>query len=140
MTIPQYAVETALNGHNSKIIVTDFAFGANSLLYSTAEVLSTALLDGVSTIAFWVPNGESGEVAFKGATNGTVLNGSGVTFHPGNSSLVLAFDSAQGLTTVHLNNGKIRVLIMDRSTAYKFWAPSLGVDPAAPEDQSGKIE
>lgn len=38
ITIPQYSAQITLAGRESKIIVTDYAFGSHKLLYSTAEV------------------------------------------------------------------------------------------------------
>lgn len=142
VTIPKYAPATVLNGYQSKIIVTDFSFGPNSLLYSTAEVLATALIDNSSTIAFWVPTGESGEIAFKGFLNGTVLSsavGSSISFNQANGALIVSFTQTAGITVVELNGGKTRVLLMDRTAAYQFWAPSLGSDPSALTDQLGTI-
>lgn len=139
VTIPKYAPPTVLDGFNSKIIVTDFTFGKHSLLYSTAEVLSTVLLDGVSTIAFWVPTGESGEVAFKGFKSGKVVSNNGnskVTFHEEKKALVVAFTQKKGLTIIELDGGKVRVLLLDRTAAYHFWVPQLGTDPYAPDDKS----
>jgi hypothetical protein len=141
LTIPQYAPETVLDGHQSKIICTDFSFGEYSLLYTTAEVLSVAVLGKVSTIAFWVPTGESGEVAFKHLTTGKVTSGGGrsnITFHQGHGSLVISFTQKAGISVVELDGGRLRVLLLDRSAAYKFWAPPLTANPLAPVNQTGE--
>lgn len=61
-----------MDGHQSKILGTDFAFGNETLSYSTAEILTYAVFDGVPTLALWVPTGESGEFSVKGANSGTV--------------------------------------------------------------------
>ncbi|KAG6827956.1 hypothetical protein H0H93_015143, partial [Arthromyces matolae] len=45
MTVPQFASSVRLSGRQSKIIVTDFHFGSNTLVYSTAEVLSHSIVD-----------------------------------------------------------------------------------------------
>lgn len=143
VTIPKFGTGIVLNGHQSKIIVTDFAFGSNTLLYSTAEVLSVAIMDDVPTIAFWVPTGESGEIAFNGFSNGKVVSsigGSGISFHKDNGALVIPFTQSEGVTIIELDGGKAspsRVLVMDRTAAYKFWAPSLSTDPFAPDNETG---
>lgn len=131
-----------LNGHQSKIIVTDFSFGPNMILYSTAEVLATAIIDNIPVIALWVPTGESGEIAFKDFKSGEVtscVGGSGISFKQENRLLVLSFTQGAGNTIVELDGGRTKVLLLDRTAAYKFWAPSLVADPFAPTDETGKF-
>ena len=67
LTVPQHGAVIRLDGHQSKIIVTDFTFGSKTLLYSTAEVLTYTILDRTPALVLWVPTGESGEFAIKGA-------------------------------------------------------------------------
>lgn len=139
MTIPKYAAQTALDGHQSKVIVTDFTFGKHSIFYSTAEILTTAIIDGVPTIAFWLPTGESGEIAFKDFHHGKAdhASKSNVVFNQEkNGLLILSFTQTPGITIVELDGRKARVLLLDRTAAYKFWVPSLSVDPFAPEEEN----
>jgi Beta-galactosidase, domain 2/Glycosyl hydrolases family 35 len=52
ITIPQLGgKKIMIDGHQAKILVTDFRFGEMSLLYSTAEVLTFALIDGKAVLA-----------------------------------------------------------------------------------------
>jgi beta-galactosidase len=142
LRIPQYAPETILDGHQSKIISTDFPVGKYSLLYTTAEVLSVAILDNITTIAFWVPTGESGEVSFKHLTTAKTVScvgGSSIAFHAASGSIIMSFTQKVGMSVVNLDSGKLRVLLLDRSAAYKFWAPHLTANPLAPENQTGKF-
>jgi hypothetical protein len=142
LSVPRHGGVIGLDGHQSKIIVTDFAFGRETLLYSTAEVLTYAILDGIPTLALWVPTGESGEFSVKGAKYGSVKRCqgcSGVGFYPENGGVTVTFTQGAGMSVVELDSGS-RILLLDRTFAYLFWAPSLGNDPATPEDESSKFE
>lgn len=146
-SIPRYGNSIRLNGHQSKIIVTDFQFGTHKLLYSTAEVLTYTVLDGIPTLALWVPTGESGEFSVLGGKWASVLRCewcSDIQFHPEQdqtsnptvSRLTVSFTQGQGMSVIKLDTG-LRVVLLDRESAYYFWAPALNSDPSVPEDQSG---
>ncbi|KAJ3482157.1 hypothetical protein NLI96_g7176 [Meripilus lineatus] len=55
-----------LNGRESKIIVTDYAFGesASKVLYSTAEILTWSTMDDIEYIVFYALKGQTGETVF----------------------------------------------------------------------------
>ncbi|KAL4970271.1 glycoside hydrolase family 35 protein [Aspergillus stella-maris] len=133
LTIPRHGGAIRLNGHQSKIIVTDFSIGSETLLYSTAEVLTYEIFDGKPTLALWLPAGESGEFAIKGAKSGSAA--SPVRFNQGNSTLTVGYNQTEGINVVELDND-VRVLLLDRQAAYTFWAPALATDPLVPEGES----
>jgi beta-galactosidase len=143
LSVPRYGNSIRLNGHQSKIIVTDFQFGSHQLLYSTAEILTYAVLDGTPTLALWVPTGESGEFSVLGSKSASVQRCEGcsdIEFHPGSNKLnaiTVSFTQSQGMSIIELDTG-VRVVLLDRESAYYFWAPALNTDPSVPEDQSGK--
>lgn len=130
LTIPQKGGHIVLNGRQSKIVVTDFTFGSEKLVYSTAEVLTYAIFDSNSTLVLWVPTGESGEFYIKGAKSGKVSSCRGCSntgFHPDYNGLLVTFTQNKGMTVMMIGN--IRVVILDRTYAYPFWAPTLSADP-----------
>ncbi|KAB8231913.1 glycoside hydrolase family 35 protein [Aspergillus alliaceus] len=132
LTIPQYGTQITLNGHQSKIIVTDFKFGTKTLLYSTAEVLTYALIDDKEVLALWVPTGESGEFVVKGVNTAKFVNkgsSANVKIHPGADNVTVSFMQRSGLSLVELGDGA-RIALLDRSAAHVFWSPSLNNDPA----------
>ncbi|KAL2853348.1 glycoside hydrolase superfamily [Aspergillus pseudoustus] len=138
LTIPKHGGAIRLNGHQSKIIVTDFQLGSETLLYSTAEVLTYAVFDRKPTLVLWVPAGESGEFAIKGARSGsatTCTDCPPVKFHRSKESLTVGFTQAGGISILQLDNG-LRVILLDRESAYTFWAPALTDDPLVPETES----
>ncbi|GKZ22578.1 hypothetical protein AbraIFM66951_006437 [Aspergillus brasiliensis] len=143
LVVPRLGGSIRLNGHQSKIIVTDFTFGSETLLYSTAEVLTYAVMDKKPTLVLWVPTGESGEFAVKGAKSGSVVSKcrgcSTINFHQEGGNLIVGFTQSQGMSIVQIDND-IRVVLLDRTAAYKFWAPALTEDPLVPEDEAVLIQ
>ncbi|TKA82558.1 hypothetical protein B0A55_01201 [Friedmanniomyces simplex] len=131
LQVPQYAPNIVLNGRQAKILVADFAAGAEKLIYSTAEVLTVSVQDNKPIIVFWIPTGESGEFYLKGATHGSVARCDGcanVAFHPASEGLVVSFMQNQGMTVLTFNTG-VKAIILDRTTAYGFWQPTVSADP-----------
>lgn len=143
LTVPQYGGSVAINGHQAKILVTDFSFGGKNLLYSTAEVLTYSILDDKEVLAVWLPTGESGELVIEGVTQASLAKSvanttsTTVSFVPGESSIAINWANTGGVTVVDLEDGA-RVVILDRDAAYTFWAPSLGSDPFYPTNSTGK--
>jgi beta-galactosidase GanA len=135
-TVPQKGGHIVLDGHQSKIVVTDFVIGSETLVYSTAEVLTYAIFDGKPTLVLWVPTGESGEFYIKGAKSGKVASCKGCSntgFHADSKGLLATFTQGKGMSVMQIGN--TRVLVLDRTTAYPFWAPTLSTDPlVSPND------
>lgn len=142
-TVPQYGGVVTINGHQAKVLPTDFSFGSKNLLYSTAEVLTYSVLDDKEVLAVWLPTGESGELVIDGVTSASLAkstsnsSSTAVSITPGNSSVAITWANTSGMTVVDLEDGA-RVVILDRDAAYVFWAPNLGNDPMYPENSTGK--
>ncbi|KAL3473021.1 beta-galactosidase, domain 2-domain-containing protein [Aspergillus californicus] len=79
LTVPMVtgSDKISLNGHISKILVTDFRFGRDNLIYSTTEVLTYGIFDSKPTLVLWVFNGEGGEFYIEGARSGRTVAGDG---------------------------------------------------------------
>lgn len=140
LTIPQHEGSIVLNGHQSKILVTDFAMGNHTLTYSTAEVLTYALIDNKPVAVLWAGTGESVEFHIKGAKKGHQVSknkGLNATFHAESHGVTANIQQVFGLSVLDFDNG-VKVIVADKPTAYLFWAPNLSKDPFAPVDQSGK--
>ncbi|KAI2790701.1 putative beta-galactosidase B [Penicillium oxalicum] len=141
LTVPKHGGVVRLNGHQSKILVTDFKFGKETLLYSTAEVLTYAVFENTPTLVLWVPAGESGEFNIKGAKKGSVsaCHGcSSVGFYPEHGGLTATFTQSSGMSVLEIDN--IRVILLDRKSAYKFWAPALTNNPLVPETETVLVQ
>jgi hypothetical protein len=139
LTIPQRGGSIVLNGHQSKILVTDFVIGKNILTYSTAEVLTYALIDGAPVVVLWTGTGESVEFHIKAARHGSVVNNGGssnATLFNDGHGIVASIPQVTGLNVLQFDN-RVKVIVADKASAYLFWAPNLSNDPFAPVDQSG---
>ncbi|KAI5782401.1 glycoside hydrolase family 35 protein [Peziza echinospora] len=148
LVIPQQGGAITLNGRDSKIIITDYTLQATTILYSTAELLTAAVVDKKPVLAFWLPEGETGEIAIKSARSGAVVkaqcekcnveiveNIAGAGKGKLNRGyLIVKYSQGSGISVVEMDDGA-RIILMDRATAYRFWAPTLGNDPFAPEDE-----
>ncbi|KZL72031.1 beta-galactosidase B (glycosyl hydrolase family 35) [Colletotrichum tofieldiae] len=133
-TIPQHGSSIAINGHQAKVLVTDFTFGEKTLLYSTAEVLSYIVVDGQEVISFWLPEGEAGEFTVTGVNSAEIVGETNVgdfNVYPGESNVTIAYTQKKGITLVDLGDGS-RAVLLDRSAAYLFWVPTLDNNPFAP--------
>lgn len=140
LTIPQGDSKITINGHQAKILVTDFTFGGKKLIYSTAEVLSYAIIDGSEVLALWLPFDEAGEIKIKGASDAKVSGESHVDkldVKSGDDEIVISYVQKSGVTVIDLDDGA-RVLLLDRQAAYYFWVPTLDNDPMTPVNKTGK--
>lgn len=140
LTVPRYGGSIILDGHQSKILVTDFTMGDQTLTYSTAEVLKYAIVDGTPVVVLTAGIGESVEFHVNGATVGDcVKSGAGMnhTMHIDDHGIAINIQRISGMSVFDLDNG-LKVVVVDRPAAYLFWAPNLSRDPRTPVDQSGK--
>lgn len=137
LTIPRYAKAITINGHQAKVLVTDFNFGSKKLLYSTAEVLSYTVIDGKEVLALWLPEGEEGEFSIKGVKSAKATGNTKVKVHAGKGNVTVSYTQSAGLSVINLDD-KSRVLLLDRKAAYQFWVPTLGNDPFAPANNTGQ--
>ncbi|KAM0426577.1 hypothetical protein ACHAPT_008269 [Fusarium lateritium] len=131
LLIPQYGNHITINGHQSKILVTDFSFGSKKLLYSTAEVLTYSVLDKKEVLVLWLPEGETGEFTLQEHTDVKSTSSKGLKdlkVKAGKNNVTVTYTQEKGLFTLGLKDGSTIVLV-DRSTAYHFWAPALDNNP-----------
>lgn len=138
ITIPQHAGSIVLNGHQSKILVTDFAVGKHVLTYSTAEVLTYSIVDGKPVVVLSSGVGESVEFHVKGAKQASLVStesSSNATFYKESNGVTTSIGQTYGMSVFDFDNG-VKIVVADKPTAYLFWAPNLSQDPSAPVDQS----
>ncbi|KAH7060381.1 glycoside hydrolase superfamily [Macrophomina phaseolina] len=140
LTIPQREGQIELNAREAKIVPTDFRFSGQRLIYSTAEVFTYVELDGKPTVALWVPDGESGEFFLEGKGNvsATASPSDGVTFHQDARGLIVNFANQTGTTVI--DTDAARFVLLDRTDAWKTFAPVLTTDPHAPVDQTVLVQ
>lgn len=140
LAIPQLGNAITIDGHQAKIIVTDFSFGSKTLLYSTAEVLSYSIINGKEVLALWLPEGEAGEFTIKGSRLAHLSEGAlakSATVKSKKNGITVSYVQSAGMTTIKLDDGA-RILLLDRQAAYRFWVPTLDDDPFAPAEKTSK--
>lgn len=126
VTVP----DVSLLGRQSRIFVTDYAFGEHTLLYSSADVATWATFDDADAIVFYLKEGQTGQFAFKGEPGLTyAVHGSSALSSSNSTTAGQAFTYVQGSgsTFVKFSNG-VLVYLLDQPTAWKLWAPSTAAE------------
>jgi Beta-galactosidase, domain 2/Beta-galactosidase jelly roll domain/Beta-galactosidase, domain 3 len=142
-TIP----EVALDGRQSKILVTDYKLGANhTLLYSTAEVLTFGLFDRL-VLVLYLKSGQKGEFAFKEPATmdfKTYLSKTTkIQQLVGADGLFKRYTYTQGIDYTVLDFATSNstglpgplVYLLDIPSAWSFYAPPITLDPLVRPDQ-----
>ncbi|KAF2132359.1 glycoside hydrolase family 35 protein [Dothidotthia symphoricarpi CBS 119687] len=127
-----------LKGRQSRWVVTDYALGNETLLYSSAEVLTYGTFNH-PVVVFYLKEGQTGEFAFKSQSNVTFStygadSNFARTFSNGTGYTSFTYEQSEGATVVQFSNGVLAYLL-DVPTAYTFYAPSTTSDPNVTPDQ-----
>lgn len=133
LTVPN----VQLNGRQSKIIVSDYHFGNNTLLYSSADVLTYGIFDSEAVLVLYLQAGQTGELAFPGRVTSKACGteNATVTYVNGTSPYTkLTYTQAAGTTTLRLSNG-VLLYLLDLQSAWTFFAPSTSSDPNVAADE-----
>ncbi|KAF2020369.1 glycoside hydrolase family 35 protein [Aaosphaeria arxii CBS 175.79] len=129
-----------LDGRQSRWVVTDYDIGNETLLYSSAEIITYGTFDK-SVLVFYLREGQIGEFAFK-------ASGANVTFETYGSASDLrrsdvtgttrhtkfVYTQGRGASMVQLSNGVLAYLL-DIPSAYTFFAPSTSPNPNVQAEQ-----
>ncbi|KZS93201.1 glycoside hydrolase family 35 protein [Sistotremastrum niveocremeum HHB9708] len=128
LQIPLTTDSIVLNGRESKILVTDYQFGLDSLLlYSTASILFAGTIGPRDVLLLYSTSNESSEasITFTGTPNDFKITSSKVQVHNNTSSpytTVTFLQGIQGLITIWDSDTQL-VLFADSDTAATFFAP-----------------
>ncbi|KAF2026978.1 hypothetical protein EK21DRAFT_72984 [Setomelanomma holmii] len=128
-----------LNGRQSRFVVTDYAIGDKTLLYSSAEIVTYGIFDKSPVLVFYLKEGQIGDFAFKTTGNVTFSTygaQSDFASAPTNSSGYARFTYTQskGASVVKFSNGVLAYLL-DIPTAYTFFALPTGKNPIVALDK-----
>jgi beta-galactosidase len=132
ITVP----DVPLAGRQNKILVTDYMFGNQTLLYLSADVLTNGVFPGHDILALYMWQGQAGEFALKTSKNLTfeIYGASSVNSTLNSGHQRINYTQAKGSTILKFSNGVI-VLLLDQPTAWYFWAPSTSIYPSPKPDQ-----
>ncbi|KAF5354886.1 hypothetical protein D9756_005306 [Leucocoprinus leucothites] len=123
LTVPRNGSIT-LAGRESKILVSDYVFGASSLVYSTAEIMTWATFDDVDNIIVYALKGQYVEllVSAKSISQLSRTGSNSVTAKVDGKSVLIS-GTTSGLSIISF--GKTRVFVADKKSASAFWSPKI---------------
>lgn len=129
LQLPQTASAITLGGRQSKVIVTDYAFGSSRALYSTAQVLFAGKIGDRDVLYLFGDSSQEHEasITFTGTPNQLLTNTSDVITvqtSADNSTLINVLPGTTGLVTIYDSDTQL-VLFSDTDTAATFWSPVL---------------
>ncbi|CAE6538539.1 unnamed protein product [Rhizoctonia solani] len=112
----------ALNGRESKIIVSEYPFGSSVLGYTSAEVATWTTLDGADHIVLYTSNQTTTTALYTNSTSAK-SSSSGITASISNgTALISGSPSSSGLSRVTV--GKTSVWVADKTwLAPRIWQP-----------------
>lgn len=120
VTIPQLSGSLSLHGRDSKIHVVDYDLGGSKLLYSSAEVFTWEKYASSTVLVVYTGPGETHEMAFSTSKKPVIVEGSGITVGSKKGAAVLNFETSTTRRVVQVGN--VLVYIVDRNSAYNYWA------------------
>ncbi|KAI0632368.1 glycoside hydrolase superfamily [Trametes polyzona] len=129
LAIPQTTNSIVLDGRQSKVIVTDYTFGARgSVLYSTASIFFAGTIGGRDILFLFGDSNQSHEAAITFTGNGVRTRSSHVRFSSSRDAkeptTVSVLAGSSGLVTIWDSDTQL-VLFADPTTAATFWAPPI---------------
>ena len=124
------APNVSLAGRQSKILVTDYDFGASILLYSTADILTHGMFD-TDVLVFYLVEGQTGQFAFKYDSDLTfeVFGDAIMTKTIMDSHAAYIWNQTTGSNAVKFSSG-VLIYLLEQQTAWSFWAPPTATGPA----------
>jgi len=123
-----------LAGRQSRWVLTDYPIGNQTLLYSSAEILTYGIFDR-PVVVFYMREGQIGQFAFKSSTNITFISYGGDTkLRTTTSGNGFVYTQAKGNSTVLFSNGVLAYFV-DIPTAWTFFAPSTTSEPIVKPDK-----
>ncbi|KAH9850132.1 glycoside hydrolase superfamily [Lenzites betulinus] len=126
LNLPQTTSGIVLSGRQSKVIITDYTFGAHgSVLYSTASVFFAGTIGGRDILFLFGDADQSHEAALTLTGHGAHVQSSTVRLSAASGiSTLTVLSGTTGLVTVWDSDTQL-VLFADTVTAATFWAPPI---------------
>ncbi|KAF7978647.1 hypothetical protein HWV62_45156 [Athelia sp. TMB] len=130
--VPQVVPSITLGGREAKVVVTDYAFGNSSVLYSTAQVLFAGKIGARDVLFLYGDSNQAHEASLAlTGTSGVKATSTDVTFttsnYTSNQTIVSFLSGIEGFATICDSSTQL-ILYADSDTAGTWWNPVL---PAA---------
>ncbi|KAJ3755135.1 glycoside hydrolase family 35 protein [Lentinula raphanica] len=129
LTIPLVGSSINLNGRESKVITTDYAFGSTTrTLYSTASIFFAGTINGIDTLFLYGDSDQEHEVALNLTGNARPIQDHAhieVSSDVLPSTTIITVKSGfQGFIPLYESDTQL-VLFADKETVSTFWAPTI---------------
>ncbi|KAJ4473144.1 glycoside hydrolase family 35 protein [Lentinula aciculospora] len=130
LTIPLIASSIDLDGRESKVVTTDYAFGSKSrILYSTASIFFAGSIDGIDTLFLYGDSNQEHEVALdlSGNATSTIKNDTHFQLSSNvlpSTTIITVKSGFQGLIPLYESNIQ-SIFFADKDTVSTFWAPTI---------------
>ena len=123
--VPQSGTLT-LNGEDSRLLVANYAFGGNKLVYSTSEIASQQTIGNTDTLLLYGNQGTDGETVLNYTSQPTVkvLSGNVTTSWDSSRSDLRLDYTHTGVQEVEITGGgrsPLRLILADTNSAEEFW-------------------
>ncbi|KAJ6094034.1 hypothetical protein N7467_002879 [Penicillium canescens] len=132
VTIPQLGGSLTLSGRDSKIHVVDYDVAGTNILYSSAEVFTWNKVGKSKVVVLYGGPGEHHELAVTSTSKASVVEGSssGITTKQVGTAVVIGWDVSTTRRIVEV--GDLKVLLLDRNSAYNYWVPQVPASGTSP--------
>ncbi|KFZ03366.1 hypothetical protein V502_11012 [Pseudogymnoascus sp. VKM F-4520 (FW-2644)] len=124
-----------LDGRDSKILVADYDIGGQTLLYSSAEVLTWKKYDNKIVLVLYGGPNESHEAAIITDSQAETVEGIKPVIKMNSGMITLNWSTSSERTVLKIGN--IFLYLLDRNTAYNYFIPLL---PSEERGEYGSAE
>lgn len=110
-------------------MATDYRFGSNTLLYTSADILTYGTFDK-DVIIFYLQDGQTGQFGLKNGgspARHALYGNSKVTVALSDRTTTVTYTQGAGKTALEING--VLVYLLEQETAWKFWAPPTTSNP-----------
>ncbi|KAJ5515045.1 Glycoside hydrolase family 35 [Penicillium fimorum] len=125
VTIPQLGGSLTLSGRDSKVHVVDYDVAGTNILYSSAEVFTWTKSGKSKILVLYGGPGEHHELAVSSKSKASIVEGSSssITTKQVGKAVVIGWDVSTTRRIVQV--GDLKILLLDRNSAYSYWVPQL---------------
>ncbi|KAJ5819519.1 Glycoside hydrolase family 35 [Penicillium riverlandense] len=139
LTIPQLGDSSlSLNGRDSKIHVVDYDVAGTNIIYSTAEVFTWKKFADHKVLVLYGGADEHHELEVAVDGKMSVLEGSEskIASKQNGKSVIIGWDVSPTRQIVQV--GDLKILLLDRNSAFNYWVPELSTQGTTPGYSSQK--
>ncbi|KAJ5162681.1 Glycoside hydrolase family 35 [Penicillium coprophilum] len=132
VTIPQLGGSLTLSGRDSKVHVVDYDVAGTNILYSSAEVFTWTTSGKSKILVLYGGPGEHHELAVSSKSKAEVVEGSSssITSKQVGKAVVIGWDVSSTRRIVQV--GDLKIVLLDRNSAYSYWVPQLPTKGESP--------